>query len=296
MKLVRYLNNNQSKEKLGIELEEGIIDVNKLAEHLNFDVPHTMSQLLKDSSRSISQIENVLRRAQELNITMETYTLSFHSIKLLPIIKKPEKILCVAQNYIDHVKAGGGEVPTHPVFFSKFANTLAVHKQIIPLPPTCQKVDYEGELVIVIGKEMNGICEKDAEDGILGYSVGNDISDREHQFQSSQWLIGKSFDFFAPTSQAIVTKDEISDISNLNIRTWLNKHLVQDSSTSEMIFSVAQIVSQASQYMTLKPGDLIFTGTPSGVINEDQNPTWIKSGDNVTISIDKVGILSNQFV
>lgn len=296
MKLVRYSNNDRSTEMLGVQSEKGIIAISKLADHLNCIVPQTMEELLKDASACIEQIEDVFSRAKELHLTMEPYTLSVNSVKILPIMKQPEKILCVGQNYVDHVKATGGDVPTSPVFFSKFANTLAAHNQTIPLPPTSQKVDYEGELVIVIGKEMNGVCEKDAEAGILGYSVGNDVSERQLQYQSSQWLIGKSFDFFAPTGPAVITKDEIDNISNLKIRTWLNDNLVQDSSTSEMIFSASKIVSQASQYMTLKPGDLIFTGTPSGVILEQSDPTWLKPGDKVSITIDEVGTLTNTFV
>lgn len=295
MKLVRYFNDDRSMEKLGVQSDKGVIAISKLADHLNCNVPQTMDQLLENSEACLEQIEDVFSRAEELHLTMEPYTLFDKSITLLPIVKKPEKILCVGQNYVDHVKATGGDVPTSPVFFSKFANALAAHNQTIPLPPAYQKVDYEGELVIVIGKEMSGVCEKEAEAGIFGFSVGNDVSERQLQFQSSQWLIGKSFDFFAPTGPAIITKDEIEDVSQLSIRTWLNGNLVQDSSTSEMIFSVGKIVSQASQYMTLKPGDLIFTGTPSGVILEQSNPTWLKPGDHVSITIDQVGTLTNTF-
>ncbi|MCC5889848.1 MAG: fumarylacetoacetate hydrolase family protein [Alkalibacterium sp.] len=296
MKLVRYFNDDRSMEKLGVQSEKGIIAISKLANHLNCNVPQTMDKLLENPTESLEHIESVFDRAKELHFTMEPYTLSVNSVTILPIVKQPEKILCVGLNYVDHVKATGGDVPTSPVFFSKFANTLAAHGQTVPIPPTSQKVDYEGELVIVIGKEMNGVSEKEARAGILGYSVGNDVSERQLQFQSSQWLIGKSFDFFAPTGPAIVTKDEIEDISKLKIRTRLNDNLVQDSSTSELIFSVEKIVSEASQYMTLKPGDLIFTGTPSGVILEQTEPVWLKPGDQVSITIDQIGTLTNTFL
>lgn len=296
MKLVRYLDDDRSIEKLGVQSEKGIIAISKLAEHINCQVPQTMDKLLENSQACLQQIEDTFIEAKNLNLTIDPYTLDEKAVKLLPIMKQPEKILCVGKNYVDHVRATGGDVPTSPVFFSKFPNALAAHNQDIPLPTVSQKVDYEGELVIVIGKEMSGVCEKDALNGILGYAVGNDVSERHLQYQSSQWLIGKSFDFFAPTGPAITTKDEIENASKLGIRTWLNGNLVQDSSTSEMIFSPGAIVSQASQYMTLIPGDIIFTGTPSGVILEQAEPAWLKPGDSVSISIEQIGTLKNTFV
>lgn len=206
MKLVRYFNDDRSTEKLGVQSDKGVIAISKLADHLNCSVPQTMEKLLENAEACLEQIEDVFSRAEELHLTMEPYTLFDKSITLLPIVKKPEKILCVGQNYVDHVKATGGDVPTSPVFFSKFANALAAHNQTIPLPPAYQKVDYEGELVIIIGKEMNGVCEKEAETGIFGFSVGNDVSERQLQFQSSQWLIGNLSTFLLPRAQPSLLK------------------------------------------------------------------------------------------
>lgn len=296
MKLVRYSDNKIPGEFLGVQTKDGILAIQKLASHLNSTVPLNMADLLSEPENGISQIKDVMTRAEELHFTMDKYLLSEVDFRYLPVIKQPEKILCVGMNYVDHVKATGGDVPVNPVFFNKFPNALAAHKQTIPLPSITQKVDYEGELVIVIGKQINGACEKTAKDAIFGYSVGNDISERAYQFQSSQWMIGKTFDYFAPIGPSIVTKDELPDPDNLAIQTKLNGEIVQNSSTSDMIFSVSKIVSQASQYMTLKPGDIIFTGTPSGVILEQADPTWLKTNDKLEVSIEKIGTLSNQLI
>lgn len=272
MRLVRYNLSKSSTERLGIQLEDGILEMDRLADHLNCPIPLTMRKLLKDHDKGIEQLMAVLDRAKELHFDMSQYLLSESDFRYLPVIGDPEKILCVGLNYVDHVKATGADVPVNPVFFNKFPNALAAHKQVIPLPVISQKVDYEAELVIMIGDYANSVSESEAKKAVLGYTVGNDISERQYQFQSSQWMIGKTFDFFGPVGPALVTKDEIEDVNNLSIHTRRNNELVQNSSTSNMIFSVERIVSEASQYMTLKPGDLIFTGTPSGVIVEQKDP------------------------
>ncbi|GAA0473593.1 fumarylacetoacetate hydrolase family protein [Alkalibacterium indicireducens] len=296
MKLVRYNLSKSSTERLGIQLEDGILEMDRLADHLNCPIPLTMRKLLKDHDKGIEQLMAVLDRAKELHFDMSQYLLSESDFRYLPVIGDPEKILCVGLNYVDHVKATGADVPVNPVFFNKFPNALAAHKQVIPLPVISQKVDYEAELVIMIGDYANSVSESEAKKAVLGYTVGNDISERQYQFQSSQWMIGKTFDFFGPVGPALVTKDEIEDVNNLSIHTKRNNELVQNSSTSNMIFSVERIVSEASQYMTLKPGDLIFTGTPSGVIVEQKDPDWLKSKDLLEVTIDQIGTLCNQMI
>ncbi|SFC34354.1 2-keto-4-pentenoate hydratase/2-oxohepta-3-ene-1,7-dioic acid hydratase (catechol pathway) [Alkalibacterium subtropicum] len=298
MKLVRYKTRETSEEHLGLEWENDVLDILRLSRHLNTSVPHTMDDLLENSTHSINQIDETLDRAENLSVKTNNYLIPASELIYLPLIMRPEKILCVGMNYVEHIKATGGEVPTSPVFFNKFSNTLAAHRQTIPLQANAQHADYEAELVIVIGKEVNNVCEKNAEDAILGYTVGNDLSERAFQFQSSQWLIGKSMDHFAPIGPALVTKNEIKSVQDLTIETRRNGNLVQNSSTSDMLFSVAKIVSEASQYMTLKPGDLIFTGTPRGVILEQpkDKQKWLKAGDQIEISIESLGTLSNTFI
>lgn len=296
MRLVRYNLSKSSTERLGIQLEDGILEMDRLADNLNCPIPLTMRKLLKENDKGIKQLMAVLDRAKELHLDMSQYLLSESDFRYLPVIGNPEKILCVGLNYVDHVKATGADVPVNPVFFNKFPNALAAHKQVIPLPVISQKVDYEAELVIMIGEYANSVSEAEAKKAILGYTVGNDISERNYQFQSSQWMIGKTFDFFGPVGPVLVTKDEIEDVNNLSIHTKRNNELVQNSSTSNMIFSVERIVSEASQYMTLKPGDLIFTGTPSGVIVEQKDPDWLKSKDLLEVTIDQIGTLCNQMI
>jgi len=297
MRLVRYRTQEKTNEQLGLERENDVLDIVRLANHLNTSIPETMDDLLADTADNLNKIRETLKKAENLNVKMKIYLIPATELIYLPLIKKPEKILCVGMNYVEHIKATGGEVPTAPVFFSKFSNALAAHDQEIPLPTNAQTVDYEAELVIVIGKELNNVCEKHAEDAILGYTIGNDVSDRSFQFQSSQWLIGKTMDRFAPVGPSLVTKDEISSVQDLAIQTRRNGELVQNSSTNDMLFSVNKIVSQASQYMTLKPGDLIFTGTPRGVVLEQpkDKQEWLKTGDRIDITIGSLGTLSNTF-
>lgn len=298
MRLVRYMTRVNSVEKIGLEMKEDVLDVLRLAQHLNMSLPQTMEDLLNNSSDGLKQVQETLNKAEDLHLKLKDYLLPTAEITYLPLVKKPEKILCVGLNYIEHIKATGGEVPTEPVFFSKFSNALASHNQEIPLQPNAQQVDYEAELVVVIGKRINSVCEKEAAEAILGYTIGNDLSERSFQFESSQWLIGKTMDHFAPVGPALVTRDEVDTVQDLTIQTKRNGKVVQNSSTKDMLFDVNKLVSQASQYMTLKPGDLIFTGTPQGVILEKpkNQRDWLKSKDKIDITIESLGTLSNTII
>lgn len=216
-----------------------------------------------------------------------------------PINERPEKILCVGLNYADHAKeAGATDLPEEPILFSKFNNSLAAHQEDIPYDNIGEKLDYEAELVIVIGKEAKQVSEEEAEDYIFGYSTGNDISLRDLQFLSGQWLIGKTLDKFAPIGPYLVTKDEIDDINDLDISLKRNGELMQSSNTKHMIFNCANIVSYISQIMTLKPGDMIFTGTPEGVVigYPEAQQNWLKPGDQMEVTIESIGTLMNTIV
>ncbi|WP_423188646.1 fumarylacetoacetate hydrolase family protein [Alkalibacterium sp. f15] len=298
MRLVRYRAHDKPTEKIGLEMETDILDILRLARHLNTSLPQTMEDLIEHSGDGLKQIQDTLNKAHDLHLNLKDYLIPTAEIIYLPLIKNPEKILCVGMNYVEHIKATDGEVPTDPIFFSKFSNALAAHKQKIPLSANAEHVDYEAELVIVIGKSVNSVREKEAGEAILGYTIGNDLSERNFQFESSQWLIGKTMDYFAPVGPALVTKDEIRDCQDLTIQTKRNGKIVQNSSTKDMLFDVNKLVSQASQFMTLKPGDLIFTGTPTGVILEKpkEQQDWLKTGDNIEITIESLGTLTNTFV
>ena len=224
---------------------------------------------------------------------------SSQSVKLLPPIPKPGKILCVGLNYRDHAIEGGKAIPTEPVLFAKYSNTLIGQGDPIKLPKVAQKVDYEAELVIVIGKTGKHIPnDKTAFDYVGGYTIGHDVSARDWQFrgEEKQWSIGKTFDPFAPTGPVIVTADEAFDPHNVRIQLRLNGQTMQNSSTKEFIFGVPAMLSFLSQVLTLEPGDLIFTGTPPGVGISRKPPVLLKAGDVTEVEIEGIGILKNPVV
>ena len=222
-----------------------------------------------------------------------------NSVKLLPPVPNPGKILCIGLNYRDHAIEGGKAIPTEPVVFSKFINTLIGQGDPIKLPKVAEKVDYEAELVIVIGKTGKHIPNDErAFDYVGGYTCGHDVSARDWQFrgEEKQWMIGKTFDTFAPIGPVIVTADEKLDPHNLRIQLRLNGQTMQNSSTKEFIFGVPAMLSFLSQVITLEPGDLIFTGTPPGVGISRKPQVLLKAGDVVEVEIEGIGTLKNPVV
>ena len=220
------------------------------------------------------------------------------SATLLAPVYNPRKIVCLGLNYRDHATESGMEPPPEPVLFSKYPTTLIGHGANIVLPPESDQVDYEAELVVVIGRGGKRIPRERAMEHVGGYTVGHDVSARDWQLNKpgKQWMAGKTFDTFAPMGPALVTTDEIPDPQALGIRLRLNGQTMQDSSTSQLIFPVDYIVSYLSRIMTLEPGDLIFTGTPPGVGMARKPPVWLKPGDVVEVEIDGVGTLRNPVV
>ncbi len=221
------------------------------------------------------------------------------AVKILPPIPQPGKILCIGLNYRDHAIEGGKAIPTEPVVFGKFSNTLIAHGDPIKLPKVAHKVDYEAELVIVIGKTGKHIPnDATAFDYVGGYTIGHDVSARDWQFrgEEKQWMIGKTFDTFAPVGPYIVTADEKLDPHKLQIQLRLNGETMQNSSTKEFIFGVPAMLSFLSQVVTLEPGDLIFTGTPPGVGISRKPPILLKAGDVCEVEIEGLGILKNPVV
>lgn len=282
MKLLNFVQNGQVK--VGVKMEEGIVDVETvLAEQV------TMEEVVSQGEELLTKIEQVIQNQSVSYINEATITYA-------PVLTSPEKIICVGLNYADHAAEANAEIPTSPVLFSKFNNALAAHQEVIELPKNGEKFDYEAELVIVIGKEAKDVAEKDALAYVFGYTVGNDFSERGFQFRTGQWLLGKTSDQFAPVGPYLVTADEIEDIQNLQIECTVNGVTRQSGNTKDMIFNCAFIVSYVSQYMTLKPGDLIFTGTPDGVIlgDPEEKRVWLKSGDEISITIEDIGTLTNM--
>ena len=218
--------------------------------------------------------------------------------RLGPPIFNPPKILCIGLNYRDHAIEGGKAIPTEPVLFGKFTNALCGHGDPIRLPKVSHKVDYEAELVIVIGQRGRDISEADALRYVAGYTIGHDVSARDWQMrgEAKQWIIGKTFDTFGPCGPELVTADEVPDPHNLRIQLRINGRTMQDSNTREFIFGVPQLIAYLSQVMTLEPGDLIFTGTPPGVGFARKPPVWLQPGDIVEVEIDGLGILRNPVI
>jgi 2-keto-4-pentenoate hydratase/2-oxohepta-3-ene-1,7-dioic acid hydratase in catechol pathway len=208
-------------------------------------------------------------------------------------ITRPGKIVCVGLNYHDHAEEGGAELPKAPLLFAKWANTLIGHGEPIVLPAASKEVDYEAELGVVIGTTAKHVSERDALEVVQGYICVNDVSARDLQFADGQWTRGKSPDTFCPVGPRLVAREEIDDPQALAIRCVLNGETMQDSSTSRMIFSVAEIIAYVTRVITLEPGDLIATGTPAGVGVFRDPKVLLKEGDEVSVEIEGLGILTN---
>jgi len=213
------------------------------------------------------------------------------TVALGPCVSRPEKIVAIGLNYRKHAAESGMAVPEFPIAFNKFNNALSAHGETVMIPPETAKADYEVELAIIIGKRASRVSLADALDHVWGYATANDLSARDLQFRTAQWMLGKTLDGFLPLGPDLVTRDEVPDPQALGLRTWLNGELRQDSNTNDMIFSVAEIVSYCSHYFTLQPGDVFVTGTPAGVIAGMKDPVWLKGGDVVEVEVEGLGRL-----
>jgi len=211
-------------------------------------------------------------------------------------IPRPGKIVCVGLNYRDHAAEGGMDLPKAPLLFAKWPNTLIGDGDAVVLPPESTQVDYEAELGVVIGAKAKRVSERDALDHVAGYICVNDVSARDLQFADGQWTRGKSPDTFCPVGPRLVPREEIADPQALAIRCIVNGEALQDSSTAQMIFSVAEIIAYTSQIITLEPGDLIATGTPAGVGVFRDPKVLLKDGDEVSVEIEGLGTLTNPFI
>ena len=212
------------------------------------------------------------------------------------LISNPKSIICIGLNYADHIAETSLATHDFPEIFMKTTNALAGHQDTITIEDESFHYDYEGELVIIIGKAGKNISREQAKEHILGYTIGNDVSARALQFRGSQWILGKSLDNFAPIGPVIVSHDEF-DFDNATITTTVNGEVRQQAQLQQMLFKPDAIIEFVSQYITLQEGDIIFTGTPSGVIlgKNESKYGWLKSGDTVSISISGIGTLVNQF-
>ena len=239
-----------------------------------------------------------IRSAAERGALNSAATFAFDKVQRLAPVPAPAKIICLGLNYSDHAAESGVEPPSEPVLFSKYATALVGHEADVVLPKVSREVDYEAELVVVIGRGGRHISRESAMEHVGGYTVGHDVSARDWQLNKpgKQWMAGKTFDTFAPTGPCVVTPDEVPNPQDLRIQLRLNGKTMQDSRTSQLIFPVDYVISYLSQIFTLEPGDLIFTGTPPGVGMARKPPVWLQPGDVVEVEIEHLGILRNRMV
>jgi acylpyruvate hydrolase len=216
-------------------------------------------------------------------------------LDLAPVILDPPKIICVGQNYIAHIEEQGVKVPDYPTLFNKFRRSLVGPNDEIVLPKVSDSVDWEVELTIVIGKHARHVTAGEAEDAIFGYTILNDTSIRDWQFRTTQWMQGKAFEASTPLGPVVVSRDEV-DAGNLRLWTELDGQVMQDSNTSDMLFKPAELVAYCSQMITLEPGDVIATGTPSGVGFARKPPVFLQPGQTIRCSVEGIGSLVNQVV
>ncbi|MFD3427620.1 fumarylacetoacetate hydrolase family protein [Nocardia fluminea] len=214
------------------------------------------------------------------------------SVQILPVVPNPTKVFCVGLNYREHVTETKRELPTYPVLFPKFAAGLIGAYDDILLPPESTQVDYEGELAVVIGRPGRRITEADALDHVLGYSVANDITMRDFQYKTHQWMQGKAWDASTPIGPTLVTPEAV-DLSTAGIRTVINGEKVQESDLSMLIFSIPRLIAEISTFTQLTPGDVILTGTPGGVGYRRDPQLFLGDGDQVSVEVDGVGVVRN---
>jgi len=243
------------------------------------------------AARGLSALPELARIADE-----GRSPIAASGLRLGPPIPRPGKILCVGLNYRRHAHETGMKIPTSPVLFSKFGNTITGPDAEVAVPPEVEQLDYEAELVVVVGRRARRVSEARALDYVLGYTSGNDLSARALQKRTGQWLLGKTLDGFLPIGPELHTADAVPDPQALGVRGWLNGELRQDSSTADMIFSVAEIISYASTYFTLEPGDVIATGTPEGVILGMEEKRWLRAGDELAVEVGPMRRLVTRLV
>jgi 2-keto-4-pentenoate hydratase/2-oxohepta-3-ene-1,7-dioic acid hydratase in catechol pathway len=282
--------------RLGVKTDQSILDVPEAAKLLQMYAPATVDDLLQhEEGPSL----NALVDAALKSTATRAAFVSEADIEYGPIVTRPEKIVCVGLNYRRHAKEVNLPIPAQPVLFSKFNNTLSAHKSAIKLPvEIATKFDYETELVIVIGRKAKNVPEAEALSYIAGYCTGNDFSARDLQFdRGGQWMVGKTPDQFAPLGPYMVTADQI-DPDQLKIECRVNGEMRQSSNTDDFIFNAAQMVTYISRHLTLAPGDIIFTGTPEGVIMgyPKEKQVWLKAGDQITCSVEKLGVLEFNLI
>lgn len=284
MRLVTF--RHADRERIGVQLESHILDLSRVSA----GIPTDMKAFLSLGDSTLAQTHEALASVRD------SWLLAESDVTLLAPIPRPDKILCIGHNYQGHIGIGKTELPEFPNLFSKTVNTITGHNHPIIIPPVTQQADFEAELMAVIGKRAYRVTEEGAKDCIAGYTIFNDVSARDYQKRTNQWMLGKSFDTFGPMGQALVTTDEIPDPYALDLELTVNGVPQQQVNTRDMIFSVPYLISYISQVMTLEVGDVIATGTPSKLPEAAEQKRFLQAGDVVEIKIEKLGTLRNSVV
>ncbi|RAP77672.1 fumarylacetoacetate hydrolase family protein [Paenibacillus montanisoli] len=298
MKLISI--SKQGRNALGVVTERGVVDVEAAlqagAGGHNAEVPSTVTAVIEGGDAALASLRGYIGSLQLAG--GESFLRQESEIEWGPCVTHPNKIICIGLNYRKHAEETNAPIPAYPILFNKFNNTLTGHLKDIAVPKVTEKLDYEAELVIVIGKKAKYVAKEDALSHVFGYCAVNDLSARDLQLRTQQWLLGKSCDDFSPLGPYLVTADEVGNPNDLWIKSTVNGEVRQSSNTSDMIFRCDEIVSYVSQHMTLVPGDIILTGTPEGVVLglPPEQQVYLKPGDEVTIEIEKLGALTNRFV
>jgi acylpyruvate hydrolase len=282
MKIVAF--ESQGAARLGVVDGDSVIDLKAAAP----DVPSDLMALINQGDRGFASVKKALGSAS----ADQKKPLS--SVRLLPPIPRPGKIICLGLNYVDHAAEGGHQKPTYPSFFMRGSTSLVAHGQPIIRPKVSDKLDWEAELVAVIGKKARHVKKADALSYVVGYSIFNEASIRDYQRKTAQWTIGKNFDATGGFGPWMMTADELPPGgSGLRIQCRVNGQTMQDDNTANMIFDVATTVELATECLTLEPGDILVMGTPAGVGWPRKPPIFMKDGDVCEIEIEKIGVLRN---
>ncbi|MHA1938703.1 MAG: fumarylacetoacetate hydrolase family protein [Candidatus Thorarchaeota archaeon] len=287
---------------IGAEVEGGILDLPDAARFFGSTFltngqrfPTSMKDLLTWES-GIDAVRSMVERFENLPVLERPLVFPTHSVKILAPISRPGKIVALGLNYKEHIEETGRETPGFPVIFAKFPSCIVNPDDVIPMPKVSDKLDWEVELAVVIGKTCKDVDEDSALDYVAGYTIINDVSARDLQRDDGQWIRGKSLDGLGPLGPCIVTVDELGDGSNLTMQTKINGVVKQDSTTSLLRYGVRQLISHLSQSFTLEPADIIATGTPSGVGFARDPPEYLKPGDEMELYIEKIGYLRNRII
>jgi 2-keto-4-pentenoate hydratase/2-oxohepta-3-ene-1,7-dioic acid hydratase in catechol pathway len=302
MKLAQFRKGLSGQQRLGALFGEYVVDVGALAREVQsvggqvaewLPALNSTLEVIRSGPDAIEAIAQLITRAGEEAVSLNEDVISApQSIEYLPAVNAG-KILAIGRNYADHAIEQGEKPPSSPMIFNKLPNSLSAHNAPIVLPAISEKIDYEAELAVVIGRRASRVREDEALEFVFGYTLINDVSARDLQFADGQWTRGKGLDGFAPLGPFITTRDEIADVHNLKIEGRLNGEVMQTSNTAKMIFKIPYLISYLSQGITLEPGDVIATGTPEGVGIFRKPPVLLKAGDVFEVFIEKLGTLRN---